>query len=317
MKQKKLLVLAFALLSFNEAFSCDVCNLFSNVFLNENYSRVGLVYRSRYMYGTMGQLHHGLTTKHSSNQEVTNYYDQVVKDIFNVLEVRAQFNIGERWRVSAYFPLVNNYRSIEGYTITDIYNVSDPLILGQYLLWGTMSGDQKYVHRLTGGLGIKMPVGPRDIYDNNRKVDDDLQPGTGSWDFLATLNYRFKVKKLGMDINQSYRINTQGFKDFKYGNSYNINSTIFYIFNIKDNWAIMPQTGVYLEHASKDRDANGKFEHSGGHSIYHNSGLTVQWKKFQFAFQYQYRFYHKLNGIQIPTKNRLIASIYYQFSLKK
>lgn len=299
------------------AFSCDVCNLFSNVFPNENYSKVGLVYRSRLMYGTMGQLNQGFQLKHSSSTEVNNYRDKTVKDIFNVLEVRAHFTFKERWRVSAFLPMVNNYRSIEGYTLFDIYNIGDPLVMGEYMFWGSLNGDRKFVHRMSGGLGIKMPVGKRGVLYDGRLVDDDLQPGTGSWDVLAMLNYRCKIKSFGVQLNQSYRVNTYGFKDFKYGNSYNANSSFFYIFNVGKKWKLMPQTGLYFEQANKDRDQYGKFENSGGHSLYHNAGLTVQWDQLQLACQYQYRFYHQLNGIQIPTKNRFIVSVYYQFNLKK
>lgn len=92
------------------------------------------------------------------------------------------YSITDRFSVDLFFSWVRQERTNffngqqTGFTYTD--GVGDPVILIKYKL---LSLNQNQT-TLTGGLGLKPPLGSANETFNNLRLNADLQPGSGAWD---------------------------------------------------------------------------------------------------------------------------------------
>ncbi|MFI5135526.1 MAG: hypothetical protein ACHQD9_06710, partial [Chitinophagales bacterium] len=113
-----------------------------------------------------------------------------------------QYNITDRWRVSATMPYDFSFDNREGHTHSDTYTEvhdygdvdgwGDATFIGSYdWLPSTPEGWQ-----LSTGLGIKAPTGQTQVVSSNGVVvDPHLQPGTGSWDPVAMVRVKKPIKQ--------------------------------------------------------------------------------------------------------------------------
>lgn len=73
------------------------------------------------------------------------------------------------------------------------------------------------VHRLYFSPGIKAPTGDYRVKSNGIYVDPCMQPGSGSWDPLAQLEYRFSKDKFGLSLMGGYQLTTRNPQGYEFG----------------------------------------------------------------------------------------------------
>ncbi|WDT82922.1 MAG: transporter (plasmid) [Candidatus Manganitrophus sp.] len=80
---------------------------------------------------------------------------------------------------------------------------------------------------LVGGLGIKTPTGEYKLLDSDGAINEPtIQPGTGSWDGIASLYYAYQVIPHQFDtfVSTSYQVNTENPLDYRFGNIFILNA---------------------------------------------------------------------------------------------
>lgn len=76
---------------------------------------------------------------------------------------------------------------------------------------------------LVGGLSLKVPTGPHQLVSPRDRadvgiLDPFIQPGTGSMDFVASLQYSRRTASIDWSLTSSYQANTRNDLGYRFGN---------------------------------------------------------------------------------------------------
>lgn len=298
----------------NQYSACDHCNLFLNMNPNDYKNTLGIQHRSRLLSGSFAE-DGTLKPKHAGH--VTNEMaGKSLSELYSRYEVTGNFFITKLWSVQAILPLVNNIQSIDGLAKFNVWGVGDPVVMGSYQIFNTKNTADSitFAHRLTGGVGIKMPFGSTSFSSPLGKPNLDLQPGSGSWDGLIMLTYIAKVKAFGIFINTNYKINTANIDKYQYGSTLNASTYFFYQKKLKESITLMPTLGMYSEFAGFDKNNASIEVETGGQNYLGDIGLTVFLKKIRLSANFQPLLASNMrSATQIDIKNRMIFSLNYNF----
>lgn len=231
------------------------------------------------------------------------------------MELRGRYQLSQRIQLLGVLPFVNNYRSFDNGTTADVYGMGDPVLLCNYQLYNTVGSENesenRVVHRLVVGGGLKAPLGQQQLQYNGAVVDADLQGSTGSWDFLGRLEYLFRVGKTGISYNAIAKYNTTDpTSEYRFGNTLGQRLDAFAVLPWK-NFNLMPATGAYLEWAGTDQNQTVVEQETGGSALFWTAGLRVYYKQFAFQSAYQLPVSQQLNGQQLSNINRFIVGLSY------
>jgi hypothetical protein len=76
--------------------------------------------------------------------------------------------------------------------------------------------------RLVAGFAVKLPTGDHEVGGEfgGGIQDPTLQPGTGAFDFVGSLQYAFRIEALGLNATAagSYQLTTTNHLDYRFGN---------------------------------------------------------------------------------------------------
>lgn len=305
---KRILFFLFLLTHSVCAHACDICNVYSGITPSDFRNSFGIMYRSRYLKGNFPA--QGLPeVRHAAHQTDTGITNG--KELFNVAELRFRLFGGKKkqWNHLFILPLVNNYRSLNGYTQFDVYGLGDPTIISNRILFNTQSDSAELTHRLSIGAGVKLPFGGRKFHYLGKTADLDMQGSSGSTDFLFTTEYIGKKGPSGWIVFSSYKINTSGTGRYRYGNSFNLNLLMFYQAKLSPGKILMPNWGFLLERADADRQRGALVDASGGRVGMLHLGLDYFSGRMQWQFSYQPGLFSVMNGQQFPLKNRCILGM--------
>ena len=236
------------------------------------------------------------------------------KEIYNVYEVRGRVFIGQRFYFLGMLPFVNNYRSINGTTQYDVSGLGDPMVMANYQLFNTKCYEDsiRFIHRLTAGGGIKAPAGRTDMVVNGETPDLDMQPGTGSWDMLFSLEYILRYDKTGGNLNVVYRKNTENPQGYMYGDASSVRLDLFHLFEAKGT-TIMPSIGFYGEYTDQDATDGERIYGTGGYSGFMTGGAKLFIKNVVLHGLYQRAVHNDMGRLQVPNYDRLIVGLTYNF----
>lgn len=237
------------------------------------------------------------------------------KEIYNVYEMRGRMFIGQRFYVLGMLPYVNNYRSINGQTQYDVSGIGDPMAMANYQLFNTKCYEDsiRFIHRLTVGAGVKAPMGRTDIVVDGETPDLDMQPGSGSWDILFSLEYILRYNKTGGNLNLVYRKNTANPEGYQYGDASSLRLDLFHMIETK-SVTIMPSIGVYTEYTDPDVTDSEKVNGTGGYSAFATIGAKVFIKNVVLHGLYQRAVHNDVGMLQVPNYDRLIVGLTYNFN---
>lgn len=301
--------------------ACDICNMSVSLTPDDTKNRISLLYRNRYATTTFSSLVYKTAPNVSGNRHsgailLPGMESQTHTETYSVVDLRGVYNFNDRLRIIGSLPIVRNERIINSVSQFVISGIGDPFVLGKYNLVRTNVTDEKKVnHRVTLGGGIKIPLGRYDFSHKGSKVQHDIQAGTGTFDFLISLDYILKYKQTGMLFFTNYKMNTYNHKaDYMFGNTLNSSLNLFYS-QIMKKVTILPYLGLYLEHGNKDIEMRSFEDNTGGFLLFGTAGVQLFYKDFQLEAMYQHTVANHLNGTQqLDTKNRLQIGVNYLFN---
>ncbi len=309
---KQIIIVLLLLLSF-PSLACDNCNVFINISPNDYRSSIGVYHHTRYMIGTYNSL--GQVYLKHGGENIEELVNKKIEDFYRTYEVRGTYYFGQKWRTVFTLPFIDNTQQIDGLAKYRVRGIGDPIVMQTYQVYNSkFSNDStpEIVHRFEIGGGIKVPAGSIEKRYPFGEPNIDLQPGTGSWDFLFLATYSARFKQLGFSSNLNVKFNTYNKNNFRYGNTLNLSLNTFYIKNFK-RIVLMPYVGGYIEHFEKDYEYS-IINDSGGATFFGNIGFKLYKGNWSLTAQYQKVFSNKLNGdTQLFTINRTTVGLNYNF----
>ncbi|WP_018479194.1 transporter family protein [Pontibacter roseus] len=260
---KKLVLLALALLSIN--ISSEACDK-------------GCTMGGSYM-GILPQFHkHFVGVRYSTRSFTTTathgQHVQVTDERFATAELWGRFNPVKNVQLFAFLPYVLNAQT-SGHSSIKSKGFGDVTLMANYSLLNT--GDSlghTFKHTLQLGGGVKLATGNFQKQEHDEQLAANMQPGTGSTDYMVNGIYTIRYKQLGLSNDFTYRFNTENSDGYQFGDRLSTSSNVFYWQNVK-GISLLPSAGVYYEHAKGDRYEGATNAQKGGDSFFTNLGLSV------------------------------------------
>lgn len=289
--------------------ACDVCGIFLGIQPNDRASSFGLVYRMRYLEGRFAPPPPS-PLKHGGAEDLPVPTHRT--ETYQALELRADIRLDERWSIWAMLPVVNNYASSNGGVDADIYGVGDPTVLGRWIAVNTRQYNDsvRWRHRLTVGVGPKLPIGPRTMTYDDRPVDHDLQPGTGTVDGILSLEYLVRRGTWGVGLSSVTRLNSRRTDGFRAAHGYNGTLEMFRVFEgERVQW--MPSVGGYVEVMSQDRYAGTADSATGGTTFFSHAGIKAWRKQWGAHVHWQHALAQRKGRDMMPDQERVLLGLTY------
>lgn len=311
MKIKFLILLLMATMPLT-ALACDICgcgvgSYYLGILPDFSDRFIGVRYQSKLLTTHLGP--NGNRTPLTSDET------------YQSIEVWGAWNFGSRWRIMAIMPYNFNTRKIEQGEVKGGKNgLGDVVAILNYKLFESRitTGNAKFLaHSLWMGAGVKAPTG---TYEDGEQVMPDspnnFQLGSGSTDFLFNAAYDVRLMDFGVNVNASYKLNTENNFDYRYGNKFTGNVLAYYKFNIKDKVRVAPNVGLIYETQPQDVLYN-KYEvyQSGGNLLSNVLGIEINIGQVSFGANYQVPIRENLANGRALAGNRLMTHI--SFNLKR
>lgn len=307
-----------ALLTATSSMACDVCGIFIALQPHDRVSSFSLLYRYRHLEGPVrpmialdqgGPKHGG----HGHDGDLPGDGERYHRELYQVVEARADFWLGQRWAVMVSLPVANSYSAVDGYIMADVAGVGDPLLLVRHQLANTrcLTPDERTVHRVLAGMGVKAPVGRTDLRFQERPVAMDLQPGTGTWDLLGSAEYLVRRGRTGAATMLIGRLNGTNADNYRLGNGLSTTAEVFRRWDIGANAFLMPSLGLYHEFTGRDADSGTAVAGTGGSTFFTHAGCRVWWRAWGLQVFFQKAVAHAIGDLMVPNRERVVAGITY------
>jgi len=312
----------FVLFFVLDAMACDICQIYIGLRPKDNFHKVGINYRNRILRGEMPLIFNANTKAvhddilETSKGENLSYVP--VEEHYQVVELRAQFAINQKWMIRASLPYLVTDSWINHELNTAVNGLGDPWIsLNRTLIASKQNDDERALgHRLRIGIGVKFPLGSTTDRYNDNAIAYDMQPGSGSYDYLGTAEYMLRYGSVGFSAAIVYKYNTSNLSQYQFGNTTMLNAQVFTFFEGEERF-IMPYLSVFQEFAAKDHSMNEEISQSGGQVSFAGIGLELGIGNLSFEFGSQLAFHDHLKNSIAPAKYRITGGISYYFNSTK
>lgn len=285
---KRLILLAGGMLMVFNTLACDVCACYFGVQPQFDKNFAGLRLRYRQYYG-MPSYSMGYATINTLSYDLW-----------------GRFYPWKKVQVLVSLPYFSSTTSTSQEKFRSS-GIADAMILGQYMLLNNSTSDSsKITHVLFAGGGIKLPTGGHKV--KNRETP----AGSGSLDYLVTLNYIGRVGKFGLQADAGWKINTPNSSRYLYGNG--VNSTAHFFMWFKSmSFNFLPHAGTYYERMGVDQVFTQNVENTGSSVLFASMGADVYYKSLSFQFSYQTPIAEDYKGIQPENMHRIITGFTVMF----
>lgn len=125
--------------------------------------------------------------------------------------------------------------------------------------------------------GIKFPTGSADEMNSaGDKFELELQPGTGSFDYVAGGAYQQQMNRIDLLANMVYVFKTEGARDFEFGDLFSTSLFVDYLFN-PESKMFNTKVGINanFQYEQKQRHNGSKVPDSGGMTLLLGPALNI------------------------------------------
>lgn len=303
---KQLLLLCAAMvLSMGHVQACDVCgcaagNQYLGLLPEPGLHFVGV----QYQYNSFEAKHPSLFAGRPDEESRIRY---------NTLQLWGRYAIGNRVQLYGFVPWRYNVQHAD----TNVHRasgISDVSVMAGVVLLNKSS--QTTQHQLFAAAGSKLPTGQYiGIAEADQLGLPNLQPGTGSFDFLLNANYTLRYNRYGMNVDASYTFTTANRDSYKYGNRLSTGLMLFRTFG-KRNADIIPQLGARYEYTLHDYDNypdRWLNEQTGGYMAFASAGLQAYYNKTGVRLMGNLPIAQQYSKGYVQSKQRLEISVFYLF----
>lgn len=264
----------------------------------------------------------GIRHLHQKHQSKDGIFDNspTINEYFNTIQIWSRIPVIKDYLEAQIFMPIHFHQRVYSNKTTKIDGLGDISFLVNYTLLNKNYSKYRkeknkifsYNHILKLGTGLKLPTGTFNETINNA-VNPSFQLGTGSIDFLASCQYIFKHNNFGATNYLNYFVKTKNSDQYKFGNQFNFNSTIFYAFeDVKKN-KFVPSLGVSGEFYQPNEILGIPIRITKGYAIFSNIGVEYNSKKITLGLLTMYPINQELTQGTIQIKYRSSVYLNYNF----
>ncbi|SHK82587.1 Putative MetA-pathway of phenol degradation [Reichenbachiella agariperforans] len=261
---RKLSIILFLSLFASSVWACDICGCqlggYSFGILSQNPTHfIGIRYNQSHFEA------------HIDNQSIPDEYSD---DTYRTMELMGRYVISKRWQLSAIVPYSIN--SMDGNSQkTEVNGIGDPILMGYFNVLNTSSENFRDLnHSLLVGAGLKFPVGTYDAAENDVLINRNFQLGSGSLDYILSGIYTVKYKSFGLNLEGSYKMNTENDLHYRFGNQLGVSAKAYYAL-IQPSYSLLPYVGMTYEQSEIHTDEGFKQVNTGGNALLGTLGMQA------------------------------------------
>ncbi|MFT5642092.1 MAG: hypothetical protein ACI9A7_002200 [Cyclobacteriaceae bacterium] len=304
---KKTFLFFIGLMLIYQVKSCDACG----GSLGNSY--FGLLPQMSTSFIGMNYSYSRFSAQMRFNSEVLE--DEISDDSFSRFEVNARFKLYDRLQASIIIPYSFNQMDGSHQKIKD-HGIGDPSVLLFYRFFNKSSDDKLSINQtLLIGVGVKLPFGQFDKQEEEEVINRNFQLGSGSIDYIMTVNHTLMFENMGLNADLSLKLNSQNADDYTFGNQFTVSSNIFWVKKFT-KLILVPIVGAYFEYGGIHKEGLVEQSNTGGEVFMSNTGLQFMWNKLTLNASYKIPIYQRFNSDNIAiikSENRLSMSFNYNF----
>lgn len=300
------LLLTVMLLAFGPAASaCDVCGCS----IGGNY--FGILPQFHRHFVGLRWSEQSFQSAHSRGAALLGHFDS--DEQMRTVDVLGRFYPLRRLQMLVLAPY-HDFRRTENGVQTHTQGMGDVSLLGNYILLNT--GDslhRRWQHTLTAGAGVKLPTGRHRLTNAEGEVLlANLQPGSGSTDFMLSATYTLRRGAWGLSADLLGRLNTANKQDYHFGHRASGSAKFFYWKNIR-RITLLPNAGAFADASLPNHDGHTDADGTGGFIALATAGLDVYAGRFSTGFTFQQPVYQDLGEGKVHARPRWMATLNYIF----
>ncbi|HRI77969.1 MAG TPA: hypothetical protein PLR06_00410 [Cyclobacteriaceae bacterium] len=302
---KQLFVLLLLLFFSIPLFSCDVCGCS----LGGNYFGILPLYNKNFIGLRWSQ-----ASFHSYIAPTQYHAAQESDDTYSKVELWGRFHISKRIQLFAFVPYV--YNDMNGTDqVVFAQGIGDVSIVANYRVINNSEGADELKHTLLFGGGIKLPTGKFSLTDKGKIINRNFQMGTGSVDFIGNAVYTMRYRKVGINLETGYKLNTRNSNDYLFGNQFRVSAQLFFWQKIGP-LSILPHAGVYFEQADTHWDGDIIQTNTGGSATQGSAGIDFYISHFTLGINFQHPLKQHYNSditASITSYDMCTATLIFNF----
>jgi hypothetical protein len=304
MKKILFLIVLSCVLAYQSK-ACDVCGCS----LGGNYFGILPLYNRNFIGLRWSQ------AKFHSYVAPTQYLQaQQSNDTYSKLELWGRYYVTRRIQLFAFVPYAYNDMNGTDQVVSN-KGLGDINVMANYVILNTGDSTSNLKHIVIAGGGIKLPTGEYSQTDQGKIINRNFQLGTGSVDFNLNAVYTIRYKKIGMNIETGYKINTRNQDDYLFGNQYRASGQFFFWQSLRQ-LSFLPHAGVTYEQAATHRDGDVIQVNTGGTALLGSGGMDIYFKRFTVGVNFQQPVSQQYNSdetAEITSKGRWTTSLIFNF----
>lgn len=234
-------------------------------------------------------------------------------DHYQNVQLWGRYTISSRIQLFAFLPYAYNRSNHDGLPLT-INGIGDASIIANYRLIRADDCNPVWKHSMQFGGGVKLPTG-RYVPGTGSEGLPNMQPGTGSWDFITNINYSLQYKKTGLSIDGNYTINTANSNAYKFGNRLGMSILGYHTLTGK-GYSVLPLAGARIETYAKDFqnfDKRWRDDLTGGRVVFATFGLQAFYKRIGFNANYSLPLAQAYSDNMVSAGRKMEAGIQLLF----
>jgi hypothetical protein len=298
--------------------ACDICGCFMGITPYDNQSSFALLYRYRSFSGYRGQDHpffpggaKFLPRKSDVNAPITSHNgDPSDYEVYRALELRGRYFISRRFELNAVLPYNSNTEQYNGNRNT-LSGIGDVNIYGGYHALRKL--DRPFSQRLILGAGIKLPTG---TYNGENiqgiRFNTLSQTGTGSTDGFVYFNYMAGVKKMGLSLSGTYKVNGENAEEESIANSTTGYLNVFFNAGLGKSVKLVPSAQLAYEYSAGEKYKGQKTGEHIMNNLMSGIGLDLFVKNITLNMAVQTCAWAAKDDHTVPS-GRLVLGVTYNF----
>ena len=188
--------------------------------------------------------------------------------------------------------------------------LGDSILLGKYKIYDKQFG-------LAGIFGLKLPTGTTgERNEAGEKFEPELQPGTGSLDFMFGISANKKINHLIiLDGTLLYHLKTEGDQDYEFGDIIRATAgATFNVINKEKKPTLSLLSEVISQFANKDEREGETIRDSGGTTIFFAPGVSSKLtEQLKTTVSVPVPVFQSLGGIHQELDFNVLLGMSYSF----
>jgi hypothetical protein len=292
---KKVIIICSLISIVFQSSACDICGC------SARDNALGVLPQIQKNFIGTNYQYRSFTSNHIAENTLDNRITGTSKENYHTLSLTGMYSPISKIRITAQIPF-NFYNKYEYGTRIYSRGIGDIslLVLGE--IFSTKKCKANGIkHLLMAGIGTKFPTGSINKKYGIAILEQNMQTGTGSFDFPFLAYYALKTKKSGIRSEIQYLLSTENHKEFKFGNRFSGNLQTWYWYE-KKQWNVIPFVGTQFDWSVRDRNLGIFNDYSGGYVLNGMIGTDIFIQNFGWGVSVKTPIYQDIGMGYIDNK---------------